>query len=393
MRCCISIGKLDKNIIYPFIGGLSLFISRLIISQTGLSNHPIILSLGSTFAMSLSFIFLIIYHFKNKSKNNKEIPNTENKGFKLIENKEEKNSSKFIYLLLASLLDFFETILGNKYCKDVILNFWIFDILFICLFSSLIFKIKIYAHHFLSIIIIIMTGIILDFKEGLYKNFFSNFFKIFIKFILEISISFDIIINKYIMERFNFSSYEMNFYEGCFGLFLYSILLIVSKYTNFLDDFFVKYNTYETKDEIIFSFYIMAKFVFNLFFLITIKNTTSCHFLIILIIGELEPHFQNLFKDNNNNFINKIIIIIALLFILFMTLVFNEVFEFNCFGLEKNTKKNIIKRVKIEENKLYYDKDDNESEISLEDFRINMDCQQNLDENIENDIKINENIN
>ena len=382
MRCCISIGQIDKNIIFPIFGGLANFISIFIISKTDLSKHPIILSIGSTFGMSLSFILFIIYHCKNKSNNKKEI-NNENK-IKLFEKKEEKKSNKYKFFLLTAFLDFIETILSNKYCKDIHISLWIFDILFICLFSSLIFKIKIYSHHFLSIIIIILTGIILDSIEGLYNNFLSRIIPIMIKFSLEIIMSFDIIITKYIMERFYCSSYEMCFYAGFFGFILYIILLIISKYTNFLDDFFIKYNLFGFKDYIIFSFFIITKLIYNLFMLITIKNTTSCHFLIILIFGELEPYIQNLLECNHKDIKTTITVIIGLFFILFMTLVFNEVFEFNCFGLEKNTKKNISKRVKIEENKLYNDEDDNESEISLEDFRINMENQQNLK-------KINEN--
>ena len=386
MRCCISIGQIDKNIIFPIIGGLANFISTFLISKTGLSKHPIILSIGSTFGMSLSFILFIIYHFKNKSNNKKEINDERNK-IKLFEKKEEKNSSKYKFFLLTAFLDFIETILSNKYCKDVHISLWIFDILFICLFSSLIFKIKIYAHHFLSIIIIILTGIILDSIEGSYNNFLSRIIPILIKFSLEIIMSFDIIITKYIMERFYCSSYEMCFYAGFFGFILYCILLIISKYTNFLDDFFIKYNAFGIKDAIIFTCFIITKLIFNLFMLITIKNTTSCHFLIILIFGELEPYIQDLIEGNHKDIKITITIIIGLFFILFMTLVFNEVFEFNCFGLEKNTKQNIAKRVKIEENKLYNDEDDNESDISMEDFRIRMECQQNLNGSIENDKK------
>jgi hypothetical protein len=185
----------------------------------------------------------------------------------------------------------------------------------------------------------------------------------------------------------------MCFYAGFFGFILYTILLIVSKYTFFLDDFFVKYNKYGIKDAIIFIFFIISKLIFNLFMLITIKNTTSCHFLIILIFGELEPYIQELIEGKNKDTKITITIIIGLCFILFMTLVFNEVFEFNCFGLEKNTKKNISKRVKIEENKLYNDEDDDESEISVEEFRISMECQHNLDKSIENDKSLIENKN
>lgn len=370
MKCPISIGQLDKNVFYPILGGLANFGANFIISKSELSKHPIILSIGSTFGMSLSFILLIIYKCKNKSQK------IESSNLKLnITEKKEKRPNKFKYILLTVILDFIETILVNKFCKDVDIHLWIFDILFVCLFSYLIFNIKIYRHHYLSIIIIILTGIILDSIEGLYKDFFKRIVPIIIKFFLEITMSFDIIINKYIMEKLYTSTYEMCFYIGISGLVLYSILLVISKYYNFLDDFFKVYKTknFGNKDILIFSGFIINKLIYNLFMLITIKNSSSCHFLIILIIGELAPYIQKLIKGNSDLKIN-ITIIVGLCFVLFMTLVFNEVIELNCFGLEENTKKNISIRVKIEEDKI--DKDDeNDSKASMDNYNINIECE------------------
>ena len=57
--------------------------------------------------------------------------------------------------------------------------------------------------------------------------------------------------------------------------------------------------------------------------------------MIIIVIGELAPHILKLVHEENIS----IIIIIGLIFILFITLIFNEIIEVNCFGLDKNTKK------------------------------------------------------
>jgi len=97
--------------------------------------------------------------------------------------------------------------------------------------------------------------------------------------------------------------------------------------------------------------------------------------------------FYNIDILFNNNIIINFINIFGIIFILFMTLVFNEVFEFNCFGLEKYTKKNIAKRANIEEKQLLNIEDDDNSVISNDDFPIRID-KQNQKENIENDINI-----
>ena len=88
----------------------------------------------------------------------------------------------------------------------------------------------------------------------------------------------------------------------------------------------------------------IIQFIFNLFIFTTLKKFTACHILIIIVIAELEPFCKDLVQ---NNFIS-IIIIIELICILFILLIFNEIIEINCCGLQKNTKKNIIKRAQIE---------------------------------------------
>ena len=82
---------------------------------------------------------------------------------------------------------------------------------------------------------------------------------------------------------------------------------------------------------------------------------------------------------------DTIIIIIGLFIILIMTLLFNEVIELNCFGLQNNTKKNIQLRAKIEENNLINNKDE-EDNVSLENyvFNINNKCEIDMEKNNKN---------
>ena len=71
---------------------------------------------------------------------------------------------------------------------------------------------------------------------------------------------------------------------------------------------------------------------------------------------------------------NSIIFIICLIFILFISLIFNEIIEIKCFGLEENTRNNIAKRAKIEElniqeNSSLYANDDNLSQTERDEER------------------------
>ena len=146
--------------------------------------------------------------------------------------------------------------------------------------------------------------------------------------------------------EFKFSPvYEICYYQGIFGLFLYIFLLILSKYITFLNNFFDNFEGFETKHIFIFIIIVIFQFIYNLCIFNTIINTSTCHILIIIVLGELSHYFINLFYGKDNS----IIIVIALLFILFMILIFIEVIELNFFGLSKNTKKNISLRAKLDQ--------------------------------------------
>ena len=75
--------------------------------------------------------------------------------------------------------------------------------------------------------------------------------------------------------------------------------------------------------------------------LITIKNYSPCHVFIIMVFGQIAYYLD--FSSNS------IIIIICLIFVLFLSLIFNEIIEINFWGLSKNTKKNIIMRAESED--------------------------------------------
>ena len=70
MKFLISIGNLDKNIFYPIIAGLFSIIYKYILTKdkSNLKEYPLLLSLGSSIGMSLSFILLLIYKNENKKK-------------------------------------------------------------------------------------------------------------------------------------------------------------------------------------------------------------------------------------------------------------------------------------------------------------------------------------
>ena len=260
---------------------------------------------------------------------------------------------------------------------------WIFDILFISIFSYLIFKIKLYIHHYISIIIIISVGISLDiYLDHYIFNDKDYFLQMLFKFISEILLSLGFVIDKYTMEKKFCSPYEICFYHGFINLILSLILLSFSKQIG-LDNYDKFFNNPSFDKFYSFIIIMFIQFIFNIFIFIINKNTTPCHILILLIIGQFAPYIKALTTD----IINSIILIIGLFFILFFVLIFNEIIEFNCFGLQKNTKKNIALRAKIDRLSVgfidYENEDDIDNNNDLEECEKINDSHQADNSNIE----------
>ena len=350
MKFFITFGYLDKNILFPILGGIFKCLANITIIKTNFVEYSLVLSIGSSLGMSLSFIFLIIYKCKNKfnkidinNQNNNE--NSQKTKIQLLYNDQyrEINREKYKFIFLTSIFDFLLTITILEFCHEVKINSWIFDIFFMCLFSKLFLKRKNYKHHYISMILIIIAGIILDISLGNYTGFINQIIPNMIQLFCEIFFSLGIVINKYTMEYKFASEYEICTYQGIFGLFLYIIIFFLSKYIYFLK-ILDNFHDFNINNLIIFLVYAFIQLIYNLCIFFTINYNSTCHFLIIIILSYLSRYFIKLIDGDEHS----ILIIVILSFILFMTLIFNEIIELNCCGLSKNTKKNISIRAKIE---------------------------------------------
>ena len=253
------------------------------------------------------------------------------------------------------------TFLNYKYCFEIQINMWIFDILFLCLFSYLIIQMDIYRHHYFSIILIILAGIGLNIIISL-KYFHlikTKIINIIIKFINEIGCSLLYVIVKYTMEKKFCSPFEMCFYQGFICLILYLLFIPINIFFFSLDKLEGFKKDFRLQNLYFIIFFIIIQFGYNIFFFITIKNCTTCHIMIIIIIGEISHYIMDKDELGITNFI---IIICLLIFILFMQLIFNEILEVNCCEMQKNTKKNITARAKIDTIIDLYEDDDEADE-------------------------------
>ena len=353
----ISFGKINKKILYAIFGGIFKLLATL--AKDGISkdqeielkNHPFILGINSGLGLCFSFIPFLI------SKKNYHDINCCIKGDeKLIYNDVfyEVRKNRIYYLLIIAFCDFTQKLLFFLYVG--LINFWIFDIPFIIMFSHFILKRKLYIHHFITLIFIIIFGVVIIVVYYLFTDQPNDFFfQVLNTLILEIVFSLEIVVAKYALEYKFCSPYEICLFEGLFQLILNLILLIIFTYIPlseinyitstqyegkiFIDNFFQYFSKMSLIEVISFIISALGRFGFTIFCLIVTKYFTPSHSVIIIIIGDLFFILYDI--DPLWKILTECVLYLILIFVI---LVFLEIIEINCFGLQKNTEKNIQSR-------------------------------------------------
>ena len=125
------------------------------------------------------------------------------------------------------------------YTFKVKINTWFSYILFAPIFYYLFFKIKLYRHHYLSIIIILIFGIIIDIildNYNIHDNNHKYYLLISFSIIRVILLSLDYILIKFTIEKKLVSLYTIGFCNGVLILIFFIIFAILDSY------FFGMYN-------------------------------------------------------------------------------------------------------------------------------------------------------
>ena len=357
----ISFGNINKKILYAIFGGIFKLLSDLLIDSLRESNkielrdHPFLLGINAGLGYCISFIPFLIFKKNYNYLNQKSLDADE----KLIYNETEdyffeKREKKIRQWLIIAFCDFLQKLLSFIY--EGLNNFWMFDILFILIFSHFILKVKLYKHHFISLILIIIFGIIIIIINNLYTEKSEDFFfKIINTFVIEIIFSLEIVVAKYAMEYKLSSPYEICLFEGVFILVINLILLIIFtfipmseiKYIKkteyegkmYIDNFFQYFSKISYIEVISFIVIMLSRFGFNIFCLLITKYFTPSHSIMILIIGEIY------FASYDTEPLWRVFIeYVMYALLIFVMLVFLEIIEINCWGLQKNTEKNISLR-------------------------------------------------
>ena len=385
---CISLGKIDKNIIPIIVGSIFCFLNRLLNeAKPEIYENTILTNIVISLSRFLTIIPLIIFKIKFKQdrsyndKNNNSDKNS--KSIVLI----YKNNRIYVkgvakYVLLSAVIYLIQSIFFALAFKATT-NAWIWYILIASIFYYLMFKVQLYRHHYLSIFFIIVIGTVIDLTtEAIIVDANNEPLALVSKYIKEILFSLYNVIAKYVMEKKYISVYEFSFYIGAFNLIVLIIFSIFDYY------FFHIYSNYGDilsnlgGIEILKVLGVLFTQVgINLGTLFTTKNCSPCHLFIIFVFGQVAYYI--------NFDIYRGLVISCLIIILFFSLIFSEIIEINLFGLSYNTKRNIIGRSESEilaKNETIEEMDENPIELKND---INITENINNFENINNNLEIN----
>ena len=306
----ISLGTIDKNLIPILISCIFSFLSRLLFTykETVLFTHPLISNLFATAAKYFTVIPFIIIKVRSK----KENESFEKKGAfingKITQRNlnEEISRGKWKFFLLSGVIFFIQG-------------------------SILFFTIQIKTNLYLLNIV----------TKNIQNDIVNNWKLILLRLVREIVFSLHDIVNKYAMEKKFCSVYEISFYTGLILTVLFGTFAILDYFFFKLDNYKDYFEKFNTKELLVLIGYIITQLGLYVGALFTNKNNTPCHIFIIYVFGQIA-----LYMDFS---INSIAVIICTIFILFISLIFNEIIEFNFCGLSDNTKKNIMLRLNSED--------------------------------------------
>ena len=345
MVCCISVGKFDKSFLAVLFGCIFCFLNRWLNHyESKLKNYIIIQNI----LISISKLLGIIPYLITR-KLYKDVPEIEkimrNDITQEIISKETKRikQTKWRYLFISSIAYLANqvTYISSLKIKS---NTSILNIIFTSLFYYLFFKNKLYKHHYLSCGLIIIIGVSVDLiLENLQNDLTKNIWFFLLRVLREAIYSLSSNIDKYVMEKKFISVYLLLFSNGVFTIIIFGIFVIFDYFFFHIDDYKVYFREFNVEELLVALGTIFTQFGLKLCIALTNKYYSPCHIFIIFVFGQLAANI------NINCVWQIIVVIICLLFILFLSLIFNEIFEINVCGLSDNTKKNISKRSLIDD--------------------------------------------
>ena len=229
------------------------------------------------------------------------------------------------------------------------------EIIFIVIVSKFLLNMKLYLHHYIGLLIFLFLSLGIDMLFNL-SIFKPNIFFIFIYIIHLILDSIYITYEKYMMDKLGYSPFNVVFIMSFIFLFAGIVGVIILSYTGSVfydgnkykieafDVYFAKNDYKEVILHIL--FLIFFRFFINILKILTVYYFSQIHAFTTYIIIKL----INLLLRKNAAY--KYFSLLLFVFQFLGLLVFLEIIEINFLGLDKNTKRNIKRRVTDENTRI-----------------------------------------
>lgn len=314
----------------------------------------------------------------------------------------KKDTKCYIWIFLCTLIDFTCYTIITYLCIDIQnSNFQtemrIAPTLFIIFLSHFILGSQIYNHHIFAIFLISIGFIAISVYRIIKLEFLLKF-SIF--FFCHFFYSIKQIQDKYLMEKYFISPYFLLFLEGVIGMGYSAISLIVSQFipcgenndfcfgNETFDSFLnIKCIVEKINDKDVYVgllLFILGSIGLNLFLMLIKKHYSPVHRSIsdsfAAFICWVTLFFYT--KEQNIPTIELLIMIFSFTLIIIGNLVFNEFIIINAFGLDENTKEEIIKRSERKEN----------ISLGINTIENINNSNNNIDEDVGKHFKMNENL-
>ena len=378
MNKILGLGEINKNIFYIILPAIIMFFECLYFDGNFKPyDYIITFNLVQAISKCITIIPMIISYKTNKNLDNEYTIFKENLANKKYTYKYKNiNLRKFGFLSICIGLTLIFKLLHYAvlFTERFRLSLWMFDLFFISILSFFILKVRLYRHQYFSVILILGFGIALNIINYMGR---IKVFYIFFMIVLHIIYALSIVMKKYVFEYAFTTIYELIVYEGLASIVFFFVLFILShnmplgyslekcgfvKYNNkcYFDNFYCYYEKIDVKEVFIVIFMIIYYFIYYIGLNSTIKHYTACH---IYIIGFFEESIMYRIIRGEIKDWKLVPNIVVLLLSLFMLLIFNEIIEIKVCDLDYNTKRNIAKRAKENNDDEIEQRDSDEFEL------------------------------
>ena len=308
-------------------------------------------------------IYMIIYH-KNKDKNNENLDTPQkneesNFNQNIIQQEIEKRKKYhiliglFIIIFLCSAAVAFRhfDFEGNTDKKTIGL---VYKIPILFLLSRFILKDRFYKHHYITIVINIMT-LLTKYLLGVIQANAEEYIKIHVclYFLFALSHSLLLVAGKFFMEKYNATPYILMITIGVIVSFILISIATIKYLITSESDIFSGFNNYiiSFKTFLLFMADIISQFIYNLGAWITVFYFSPLHTIISENAIEIYYNIYD-FKSNKayweesgykwNTWVIPSVLVINLIF----SLIFNEIIILKCCNIDFYTRKKNEEREK-----------------------------------------------